>query len=162
MELRGKHIRWAPVILLVACFVAGPLALGAQGAPHHPSAIASKKCKKKRHGKKRRCKRERKAALPARLAISPTSQDFGIPTIPDGATRTFVVTNTGGMPSGVPIPAITGANADSFKIAANGCVTLLGPSLTCQIDVPLPPRGAGLASAALTSPRSPGGPPRRR
>jgi hypothetical protein len=118
-------------------------------------ASASKKCKKKHHRKKRRCKR--KAALPASIVISPTSQDFGIVHLPQGPTRSFVITNTGGSPSGLPAPSITGSNPDSFAVVANGCAASLGPGLTCQIDVDLLPQGQGPVSATLSVTAVPGG-----
>jgi hypothetical protein len=156
MNLRRRVISWAGAIALVACLGAQSIVLSPDAASGRPAAAAGKKCKRKHHGKKRRCKR-RMVPAPASISISPMSQDFGIPEIPDGATRTFMVTNAGGTSSGVPIPAITGANMDNFKIAANGCVAPLGPSLTCQIDVNLPPRGAGLVSATLNVTAIPGG-----
>jgi len=156
MSPRGKLISKAASIAVVACLAAGSFAPIAHSATHPQVAGAAKKCKRKHHHKKRRC-RHRVVPAPASIVISPTNQDFGIPTIPDGATRTFVVTNIGGSPSGVPIPAITGSNFDHFKVAANGCVVPLGPSLTCQIDVNLPPRGAGPVSATLNVTAIPGG-----
>ena len=142
-------------IAVVACLGAGSIAVNA-GASSHSVASASKKCNKKKHRrKKRRCKR--KAAVPARIVISPTSQDFGIVHLPQGPTRSFVITNTGGSPSGLPVPSITGSNPASFALVANSCAASLGPGLTCQIDVDLLPEGSGPVSASLSVTATPGG-----
>lgn len=144
-------------IAVIACLAAGSIAVNAGAASSQSVASASKECnkKKKHHRKKRRCKR--KAALPASIVISPTSQDFGIVQLPKGPTRSFVITNTGGSPSGLPVPSITGSNPESFAVVANGCATSLGPGLTCQIDVDLLPQGHGPVSATLSVTAVPGG-----
>lgn len=143
-------------IAVIACLAAGSIAVNAGAASSQSVASASKKCnKKKHHRKKRRCKR--KAALPASIVISPTSQDFGIVQLPQGPTRSFAITNTGGSPSGLPVPSITGSNPESFAVVANGCATSLGPGLTCQIDVDLLPQGHGPVSATLSVTAVPGG-----
>lgn len=143
-------------IAVIACLAAGSIAVNAGAASSQSVASASKKCnKKKHHRKKRRCKR--KAALPASIVISPTSQDFGIVQLPQGPTRSFAITNTGGSPSGLPVPSITGSNPESFAVVANGCATSLGPGLTCQIDVDLLPQGHGPVSATLNVTAVPGG-----
>jgi hypothetical protein len=155
MSPRGRRIGRAASIAAIACIGAGAIALSANAAPHQPSAGASKKCKRKHHGKKRHCKR--KAVVPASIAISPGSADFGTVHLPQGPTRTFVVTNAGGSPSGLPVPSITGSNPESFAIVGNGCAAPLGPGLTCQIDVDLLPQGLGPVSATLTVTAIPGG-----
>jgi hypothetical protein len=143
-------------IAVIACLAAGSIAVNAGAASSQTVASASKKCnKKKHHRKKRRCKR--KAALPASIVISPTSQDFGIVHLPQGPTRSFVVTNTGGSPSGLPVPSITGSNPKSFAVVANSCAAPLGPGLACQIDVDLLPQGQGPVSATLSVTAVPGG-----
>jgi hypothetical protein len=156
MSLRGKSTIRAASIAVVACLAAGAFALSADAAPRGPGAVAAKKCKRKHHGKKRHCKK-RKAAAPASLMISPASQDFGVPELPAGATRSFTVTNTGGSFSGLPVTSISGPNADNFVVAANACMASLGPGLTCRIEVNLPPRGAGPVSAMLNVTATPGG-----
>ncbi|HEY6653058.1 MAG TPA: choice-of-anchor D domain-containing protein [Solirubrobacterales bacterium] len=143
-------------IAVIACLAAGSIAVNAGAASSQSVASASKKCnKKKNHRKKRRCKR--KAALPASIVISPTSQDFGIVQLPQGPTRSLAITNTGGSPSGLPVPSITGSNPESFGVIANGCAAPLGPGLTCQIDVDLLPQGLGPVSATLSVTAVPGG-----
>jgi hypothetical protein len=154
MASRGKLIRKALPIVLVASIASGTFALSAAAAPH-PQA-AAKKCKKKKtvYSKKRRCKK-RRAALPASISISPASQDFGVPQI-GGEDRTFTVTNVGGSPSGVPIPALSQAGAD-FSIAANGCIAPLSAAASCSIEIHVATNGAGQVSATITVTAIPGG-----
>ena len=150
-------MRRAVSIAVIACLAVGSIAAFNAGAASSQSvASASKKCNKKKHNrKKRRCKR--KAVLPASIVISPTSQDFGIVQLPQGPTRSFMITNTGGSPSGLPVPSISGPNPESFGVVANGCAASLGPGLTCQIDVDLLPEGLGPVSATLSVTAVPGG-----
>jgi hypothetical protein len=159
MSPRGRLKSRAVSIAVIACVAVGSIAaLNAGAASSQSVASASKKCskKKKHHGKKRRCKR--KAVLtPASIAISPTSQDFGIVQLPQGPTRSFVITNTGGSLSGLPVPSISGPNPENFEVVANGCAGPLGPGLTCQIDVDLLPQGRGPVSATLSVTAVPGG-----
>jgi hypothetical protein len=136
MRSRGTQIRRASLITVVACLVAAPIAIAASGdAPAH-DAVTAKKCKRKHHGRKHRCRRA--VPAPASIAISPTSQDFGLVPVNSKTTRTFTITNAGGSPSGVPLPTIMGPNADSFSIAFNTCYGSLPPAGTCRVDVDLP------------------------
>ena len=153
MDARGKLSSRIGVAALVACLAAGASALSAQAAPGHPAATAAKKCKLRHHGKKRRCKR--RAAAPARIAISPTSQDFGVPQV-GGEDRTFAVTNVGGSPSGVPVSGLAQTGTD-FSITANGCTTPLSAAGSCSIVVHVGTNGAGHVSAVLTVIAIPGG-----
>jgi hypothetical protein len=156
MNPRGSRISRAAVISLATCLLAGAVALPGSAASNAPAAGVAKKCKKrKHHQKKHRCKRP--MALPASIAISPMSQDFAIVRLPQGPTRSFVITNTGGSPSGLPVPSITGSNPESFGVVANGCAASIGPGLTCQIDVDLLPQGNGPVSATLRVTAVPGG-----
>ena len=155
MESRGNRIGHASLVLLAACLVAGPLAGGAHAASQGP-AVAAKKCKHKRHGQKRKCKRKATMA-PASISISPASQDFGIPPPIGKTTRSFTVTNAGGSLAGLPVPIITGQSSDSFAIGSNGCLDALPAGATCQVDVDLFPRGAGVVSATLKVVAVPGG-----
>jgi hypothetical protein len=153
MDARGNLISRIGVAALVACLAAGASTLSAQAVPGHPAAGAAKKCKRKHHGKKHRCKR--RAPASATIAISPMSQDFGVPQI-GGEDRAFTVTNVGGSPSGVPIPALSQTGTD-FSIAANGCITPLSPVASCSIVVHVGTNGAGHVSAVLTVSAIPGG-----
>ncbi len=146
-------MRKAPVVLLVAFVAAGLFALSGSAAAQHPIAQASKKCKRKHHGKKHRCKRH--APAPAMISVSPASQDFGVPQI-GGETRTFTVTNLGGSSTGVPIPALTQSGTDFF-IVGNGCISPLFAGASCPIDVHVATAGAGHVSAMLNVAAIPGG-----
>lgn len=138
---------------VIACLAAGLIAVNANAGQHQPVAGASKKCKRKHHKKKRRCKRHSPA--PAVISISPMSQDFGVPQI-GGETRTFTVTNIGGSTSGVAVPTLSQADSD-FSIAANGCMALLSAGATCPVDVHVSTNGAGPVSATLNVIAIPGG-----
>lgn len=153
MDHRGRLIKRIGVCTLMACLAAGTATLSAQAAPRHPAQGAAKKCKRKHHGKKHRCRR--RAPAPATIAISPTSQDFGIPQI-GGEDRTFTVTNVGGSPSGVPVSALT-QTGDDFSIAANGCMAPLAAAASCSIVVHVDTNGAGHVSVVLTVVAIPGG-----
>jgi hypothetical protein len=153
MDARGKLISRIGVAALVACLAAGASTLSAEAAPGHPPAGAAKKCKRTHHGKKHRCKR--RAPAPAAIAISPMSQDFGVPQV-GGEDRTFTVTNVGGSPSGVPISALTPPGTD-FSIAANDCMAPLSAAASCSIVVHVATNGAGHVSALLTVSAIPGG-----
>jgi hypothetical protein len=153
MDARGNLISRIGVAALMTCLIAGASTLPAQAAPGHPAASAAKKCKRKHRGKKHRCKR--RAPASATIAISPMSQDFGVPQI-GGEDRTFTVTNIGGSVSGVPIPALTQTGTD-FSIAANGCVAPLSAAASCSIVVHVGTSGAGHVSALLTVSAIPGG-----
>lgn len=96
---------------------------------------------------------------PASITISPTSQDFGMPPAFGKSTRTFVVTNTGGSPTGLPVPAISGPDAASFSIGANACTILLAPGTSCSIyvDLPFSNPTPGQKTATLSVTAMPGG-----
>ncbi len=96
--------------------------------------------------------------FPARLAISPQSHTFpqtvvGQPSSP----RTFVVTNTGGLPTGSPVVALTGPDAAHFAILSNTCTSAIAPSGGCTVDVRFAPSSAGAKNASLTVSGTPGG-----
>jgi hypothetical protein len=157
-------MRRAPLIVLLAMLLFGSLALPAASAADHPLAAASKKCKKKHRGKRYRCEKgpakppvSPPAVTQARISISPTLRDFGAPPPFGKSTRTFVIANSGGSLSGVPVPVITGLNSDSFSLGSNSCTVPLGPGAACQVDVDLFPRGAGVVSALLNVTAVPGG-----
>jgi hypothetical protein len=144
------------VLALVAAVTSGALASPLLASGHGQLASSAKKCGKRKHRhKKRRCKRPPVPA-PASIAISPASQDFGVPQI-GGETRTFTITNVGGSTSGLPVPALTAPSAPDFSIGANGCTNLLPPGASCPIDVHVATNGAGRESATLTVAASPGG-----
>ncbi|MGA8927872.1 MAG: hypothetical protein WB462_16790 [Solirubrobacterales bacterium] len=152
MEARGNLVRIA-VVALVVCLAAGVTALSAR-AQQRPASAAAKKCKKKHHARKRRCRRP----APASISVSPTSADFGMPSVGDEPIRTFTVTNMGGSLSGVPVPVIGGPGGASFSVVANGCTTPLAPGAVCPISVQLPFKDpVGPKSATLDVTAVPGG-----
>jgi hypothetical protein len=153
METRGNLISRIAVAALVACLAAGASTLSAEAAPGHSAASAAKKCRRKHHGKKHRCKR--RAPELAAISISPMSQDFGVPQI-GGEDRAFTVTNVGGSSSGVPVSGLTQTGTD-FSIAANGCTAPLSAAASCSIVVHVGTKGAGHVSALLTVIAIPGG-----
>jgi hypothetical protein len=158
MKPRGNPISRAAAVVLVACLAALMAPLPASAAFHGPLATAVKKCKRKHHGRKRKCRRVTPPApAPAQISISPSNQDFGMPPPFGKATRIFVVTNTGGSLGGVPVPIVIGPDAGTFAVGANSCIDALPPGATCQIDLDLFPRGAGIVSATLRVVAVPGG-----
>jgi hypothetical protein len=159
MNPRGSLIGLAASIAVIACLAAGSIAAGANAGRGHPVAAASKKCKRKHRHKRRRCKhrKHRTVAAPASIAITPTSQDFGVIAV-GGTRRAFTVSNVGGSASGVPAATISGPDAASFSIAGNTCTAALLPAATCQIDVHLAFVGpVGPHSGTLTVTAAPGG-----
>jgi hypothetical protein len=74
-----------------------------------------------------------------------------------GETRTFTVTNTGGSLAGLPVPIVIGPDAGTFAVGANSCIDALPAAATCQIDLVLFTRGAGIVSATLRVVAVPGG-----
>jgi hypothetical protein len=157
MSPRGSWFSRAAAVALAASLLAAAMPLPGSAASHSPGAGVAKKCKKRKHRhKKRRCKR-RVTPAPAMISISPASQDFGIVQLPQGPTRSFVITNMGGSPSGLPVPSIAGSNPQNFSVVANSCAAPLGPGLTCQIDIDLLPEGHGPVSATLNVSAIPGG-----
>ena len=96
----------------------------------------------------------------AALSIAPTSYDFGSVLV--GTTRSsssFIVTNTGGSPTG-PLSAATvsGANAAEFRAFDDLCNgRTLGAGQTCSVAVDFTPSAPGVAMAQLQFTASPGG-----
>jgi hypothetical protein len=92
------------------------------------------------------------------LSVSPSSQNFA--DTPMGSTSTpltFVVSNTGGLPTGTITASFGGTNASEFTMA-DGCTgKTLGPTDTCSIDVTFAPMTAGPKTASLGVSANPGG-----
>jgi hypothetical protein len=91
------------------------------------------------------------AAPGAAFAVTPGTYDFGsilvgTPT----ATQTFTVTNGGGVASGVPAVAITGANAADFVVSANQCTSALAGGAKCTFAVAFTPASPAAESATVT------------
>jgi uncharacterized repeat protein (TIGR02543 family) len=71
-------------------------------------------------------------------------------------THTFVVTNTGQVPTGVPMPQITGT-VDSYAIASTTCIAALAPMATCNVVVRFDPSTVGSKPGSLVVSATPGG-----
>ncbi|HEY5239893.1 MAG TPA: choice-of-anchor D domain-containing protein, partial [Polyangiaceae bacterium] len=91
------------------------------------------------------------AAAGAAFAVTPGTYDFGsilvgTPT----ATQTFTVTNGGGVASGVPAVAITGANAADFVVSANQCTSALAGGAKCTFAVAFTAASPAAETATVT------------
>ncbi len=92
------------------------------------------------------------------LTLTPNVQPFG--TVAVGSTSpkvSFTVTNTGGVPSGVPAVGVGGSNSSDFSIQSNACTTALPAAGTCIVVVRFNPSAAGGKSAILSAKATPGG-----
>ncbi len=91
---------------------------------------------------------------PAAASTAPARIDFGgVAAGARSAVATVTLSNLGGVPLRLTAaPAIVGANAADFRVAATDCTAgmLLTAQMSCRIDVQFQPlAAAGLRSAAL-------------
>lgn len=96
---------------------------------------------------------------PGALQVAPLMQDFGA-VVPPGASssQTFTVTNTGQQKSGVIATSLTGTDAKSFEVTADGCMgQVLAAQQMCQITVRFTPTALGAKSVPLKLAADPGG-----
>jgi hypothetical protein len=95
----------------------------------------------------------------ASLAFGQASYPFGPITRGSPSTPlTLTVTNSGGVPSGVPgAPSITGTNAGDFYVVTNNCTAAIGPAASCTMSVVFLPQSAGAESASIALTGTPGG-----
>ncbi|MBL9016285.1 MAG: choice-of-anchor D domain-containing protein [Myxococcales bacterium] len=99
----------------------------------------------------------------ATLSIAPATHDYGSVAIQTNSPyQDFVVTNTGGVASGVPTVALNGTNASEFNIANppnGGCTAALAPGASCTIQVRFSPVIVSMIAkqATLDVGASPGG-----
>jgi hypothetical protein len=92
---------------------------------------------------------------PAKLTLSPTSQDFGSVAVTQSSPdATFVVTNTGGVASGPVTVTSLGA---TFLVSSSNCAAALAPAATCSVTVRFVPAAQGAVTASLTATATPGG-----
>ncbi len=77
------------------------------------------------------------------------SYDFGSVTTGHMATQSFTVTNTGGMPSGIPAVTMSGPNMGDFAVSMSTCTAALMPNGTCSFSVAFTPGTTAAESAAL-------------
>jgi centrosomal CEP192-like protein len=163
------RLRAAVALLLATALVLGSVATSApanQGAP--PAQVAkkkTKKCKKKTKAgatakKRKRCKKPgRRTRAPAKLAVSPTSHNFGmVPPMEHSPEKEFLVANNGESVSGPIFLSTAGAQAGDFLITNNTCNgLLLAPVKTCTFDVTFRPGVFGPRSGTLLVQATPGG-----
>jgi hypothetical protein len=91
------------------------------------------------------------AAAGAAFAVTPATYDFG--STPGGtatAAASFTVTNTGGVPSGTPSIAVTGANAGDFTVSQSTCTAALAAAAKCTFAVTFKPTTTAAESATAT------------
>ena len=96
---------------------------------------------------------------PAALQIAPITRGFGqIVTGQQSGVVSFVVSNTGGVPTGMLATGLGGAMPGDFAILTDGCNgrTLAGGA-SCNIDVRFQPASVGAKAAELSAGASPGG-----
>ena len=98
------------------------------------------------------------ALLPAALAITPPTVDFGKVVVnATSAPTTFTVTNTGELPSGAIATRLTGTPTE-YQVIADGCAgKTLAAAATCTIAVVYAPTAAADAPTQLTVSAGPGG-----
>ncbi|MCA1832628.1 MAG: choice-of-anchor D domain-containing protein [Actinomycetota bacterium] len=95
---------------------------------------------------------------PAQLSVTPPFHDFGQMVVGSSSSDfAFTVTNSGGLPSGVPALALAGADVTQFAISSNGCASPLGAGQSCTATVRFVPASTGSKNATLTATASPGG-----
>ncbi|HZM28103.1 MAG TPA: choice-of-anchor D domain-containing protein, partial [Gemmatimonadales bacterium] len=94
---------------------------------------------------------------PATLSVMPAAQNYGDVAVGNNSTATITVSNSGGVASGTPSVAITGADMALFTIASNTCVGALPPAGSCTASVRFAPTSAGNKAAMLTASATPGG-----
>jgi hypothetical protein len=94
---------------------------------------------------------------PPVLSLAPASQSFAELAIGSASdTSAIMLTNTGPSTAGPPTVGLTGPDAQSFAIAANGCTAALPSNGTCTIRVQFQPTTIGAKAATLTASASPG------
>ena len=93
---------------------------------------------------------------PGALDIVETGHDYQTLAV-DAAPEdhTIVVTNTGQVPTSVPMPQITGA-VDSYTVASTTCSSALAPMATCNVVVRFNPSTVGgkTGSSVVTATRA--------
>jgi hypothetical protein len=93
------------------------------------------------------------------LSVAPASKDFNSVTMGSSASASFVISNLGGVTTGVPAVAINGTDAAQFSIPAggNGCTVALPANGTCMVSVRFAPTATGVKMGALAISATPGG-----
>lgn len=97
-------------------------------------------------------------AEPAKISLSPTSQNFGMIPIGMKSAFSFDVTNTGGADAGKINVSLEGLNISEFMVQPDAsCNEALKPNFTCSITVTFTPTLIGTKAASLRVTASPGG-----
>jgi hypothetical protein len=78
-----------------------------------------------------------------------TSYNFGTQIIGSPGTEDFIVTNSGGVMSGVPAVTVSGANMTDFAVSNSTCTGALMPNGTCKFSVTFTPAISGNEAAAV-------------
>ena len=91
------------------------------------------------------------------LSISPAGYDFGTIGQVDSAPVDFVITNTGRLPSGIPISSVSGPGAAYFRINSTSCSVPLAPGAGCTVTVQSVNNDGGAGTAKLDVGAAPGG-----
>jgi hypothetical protein len=95
---------------------------------------------------------------PAVFAIAPSPYDFGALLVGNSSSAvSFFAVNGGGVPSGVPVVNVGGADAADFAIMSNGCVAAVNPGASCMVSIVFTPSARGARSATLIVSATPGG-----
>ncbi len=89
---------------------------------------------------------------PAAFTATPIQQTAGSVELGKSSTVIVTVTNTGGVPSGVPQPVVVGSDPTLFVInqAASTCNAALAPMASCTLSVVFTPAVVGGFSAIIT------------
>lgn len=83
--------------------------------------------------------------------LSPATGSFGSVSVgTTSASQAFTLTSTGDANLAITSIGLSGANAASFRIAANTCGSTLAPGRSCEIDVAFTPAASGNATATLS------------
>jgi len=89
-------------------------------------------------------------ALPAKAALSPTSEVFSSQTINTASSpKVLTLSNSGGLPLTISSYSISGTNAADFT-QTHTCGATLAAAANCSISVVFKPSAAGARSATLT------------
>jgi hypothetical protein len=100
-------------------------------------------------------------ATQALLQVTPSPGGFGDQVQnTQSNTKTFTVTNNGGVTSGTVVVSMGGTNGGDFKIITNNCNNQTLPangSKVCTVLVAFKPANLGMESATLSATAAPGG-----
>ena len=90
-------------------------------------------------------------AVAPRLALSPSSRDFGaVPIGNAGPTETFRLRNESEAPRTIDSATLTGPDLGEFRVRSDECTeTVLDPGAACAVVVRFAPQSAGAKNATL-------------